>query len=664
MRAATRCSTSSRPRPASAASSSSTTTATAAGRTRYARGRARRAAFAARLRAAGLAKGRHGRDLGREPPRMDRRAVGLPARRRRRRADRLPRVGGFPRCASRRIVDARADPGRRRRGRRLDRRDAAGLALSELRPRQPTSTGDARPDPRRGPTSPRDDDRRDHLHLRRDGRAQGRRHHAPQHPREHRPDRARDGEVHAVRDAVPADPLPEPAAAQPHVRAVDGDVRPADARGTSSSSRAATRPTTSSGRSASGASRCSSACRRSSTCCASTSLRVAPEAAEPPPAGDALGEALVALPPRSTALFGFKFWAIVVGAAPLDPELEAFWGGSGFVVVQGYGLTETAPIVTLNHPLHADAGRRRQADRRRRGEDRRRRRDPRARRERHDAATTTRRRRPRAARSRTAGSTPATSASSTRRAAAHPGRKKEMIVTPEGLNVFPEDVERVLNDAARRPRRRRRRRAAAGGRPRSACTRCSSLEPATDVGRRSSARRTRGCRIIRRSARVALWPGAELPRTEGTRKLKRRELRQWLAVRRRGPTARPQRARPACAASQSVLAALRARARTIAADDDDRRAGPELARARRADDGARRGVPGHARRGARSRRRATVGGPRGARAADRRRAPRRRAIVAARRAASRSRRGTDRRRRARSGASACRPGSCRSRGSS
>src|SRR5688572_77211 len=28
------------------------------------------------------------------------------------------------------------------------------------------------------------------------------------------------------------------------------------------------------------------------------------------------------------------------------------------------------------------------------------------------------------------------------------GRKKEMIVTPEGLNVFPEDVERVLNELA------------------------------------------------------------------------------------------------------------------------------------------------------------------------------------------------------------------------
>ena len=55
-------------------------------------------------------------------------------------------------------------------------------------------------------------------------------------------------------------------------------------------------------------------------------------------------------------MFGFKFWAIVVGAAPLDPELEAFWGRLGFVVVQGYGLTETAPIVTLNHPFHATKG--------------------------------------------------------------------------------------------------------------------------------------------------------------------------------------------------------------------------------------------------------------------------------------------------------------------
>ena len=37
-------------------------------------------------------------------------------------------------------------------------------------------------------------------------------------------------------------------------------------------------------------------------------------------------------------------------------ELEAFWRKLGFLVVQGYGLTETAPIVTLNHPFRASQG--------------------------------------------------------------------------------------------------------------------------------------------------------------------------------------------------------------------------------------------------------------------------------------------------------------------
>src|SRR5204863_7797424 len=54
--------------------------------------------------------------------------------------------------------------------------------------------------------------------------------------------------------------------------------------------------------------------------------------------------------------FGLKFWAFVVGAAPLEAELEAFWSELGFVVIQGYGLTETAPIVTLNHPFGTKKG--------------------------------------------------------------------------------------------------------------------------------------------------------------------------------------------------------------------------------------------------------------------------------------------------------------------
>ena len=55
-------------------------------------------------------------------------------------------------------------------------------------------------------------------------------------------------------------------------------------------------------------------------------------------------------------LLGLKFWSFVVGAAPLESSLESFWGRLGFVVVQGYGLTETAPIVTLNHPFSTSKG--------------------------------------------------------------------------------------------------------------------------------------------------------------------------------------------------------------------------------------------------------------------------------------------------------------------
>ena len=73
--------------------------------------------------------------------------------------------------------------------------------------------------------------RRDHLHVGRDGRAEGRRHHASQRAGEHRAGRARGPEVPQVGHAVLPAPLPEPAAAQPHVRPGDGDVHPADAAG-------------------------------------------------------------------------------------------------------------------------------------------------------------------------------------------------------------------------------------------------------------------------------------------------------------------------------------------------------------------------------------------------------------------------------------------------
>ena len=246
--------------------------------------------------------------------------------------------------------------------------------------------------------------------------------------------------------------------------------------------------------------------------------------------------------------FGLKFWAFVVGAAPLDPELEAFWSAPAFAVIQGYGLTETAPIVTLNHPFKPRKG--------------------------------------------SVGKTIAgvevkiapdgeilvrgenvttgyfNAADETAKAFEDGwfhtgdvgevgadgqlyirGRKKEMIVTPEGLNVFPEDVERVLLHIAGV------RDAAVVGAPLgpgSAAERVHAVlvldegRAPTDI---DAIVRTANAALEdhQKIRRALLWPERELPRTEGTRKLKRAAIREWVT---RGGT-------PAVAASgQDKLAAL------------------------------------------------------------------------------------------------------------
>lgn len=54
--------------------------------------------------------------------------------------------------------------------------------------------------------------------------------------------------------------------------------------------------------------------------------------------------------------FGWKFWAMISGGAALDRETEEFWHRLGYAVVQGYGLTETTSLVSLNHPFHTSRG--------------------------------------------------------------------------------------------------------------------------------------------------------------------------------------------------------------------------------------------------------------------------------------------------------------------
>lgn len=54
--------------------------------------------------------------------------------------------------------------------------------------------------------------------------------------------------------------------------------------------------------------------------------------------------------------FGWKFWAFVSGGATLPEEAENFWQRVGIAVVQGYGMTETASLISLNHPFKTSKG--------------------------------------------------------------------------------------------------------------------------------------------------------------------------------------------------------------------------------------------------------------------------------------------------------------------
>jgi long-chain acyl-CoA synthetase len=269
-----------------------------------------------------------------------------------------------------------------------------------------------------------------------------------------------------------------------------------------------------------------------------------PEAATAPPPG-------ISIPGRwwryrrVHRALGVKFWAFVVGAAPLPPDVEEFWRRLGFAVIQGYGLTETAPIVTLNHPFRTSKGsvgtpiagvEVRIAD---------------------DGEILVRGENVTSGYFESGLSAPGSGPSEPRVPDPRSpipdpgsrvfdsdgwfhtgdigerdeqgrlfirGRKKEMIVTPDGLNVFPEDVERVL-DVQHGVRE-----SAAVGALEGAQERVHAvlvLEPGIDP-----ADAIRGANAAlqdhQRVRTWSVWPGSQLPRTEGTRKLKRSAIRDWV----------------------------------------------------------------------------------------------------------------------------------------
>ncbi len=218
------------------------------------------------------------------------------------------------------------------------------------------------------------------------------------------------------------------------------------------------------------------------------------------------------------SLFGWKFWSFIVGAAPLAPELEAFWSRLGFVVIQGYGLTETAPIVTLNHPFHArqgSVGKPIAGVEVRIAEDG----------EilvRGDNVTTGYYNAPEASGEAFADGwfhTGDVGQMDSKGELRILGRKKEMIVTPEGLNVFPEDVERVLNQTAGV------RDSAVIGTDRVHAVLILDGEADKDAIVRSANALLADHQKIRSAS---IWPYPEFPRTEGTGKLKRHHIAQGV----------------------------------------------------------------------------------------------------------------------------------------
>ena len=104
------------------------------------------------------------------------------------------------------------------------------------------------------------------------------------------------------------------------------------------------------------------------------------------------------------------------------------------------------------------------------------------------------------------------------------GRKKEMIVTPEGLKVFPEDVEKVLNQMPGV------RESAVIGKDRVHAVLAARSTARTPTG--SCARPTR-LEDHQKIRSVSVWTGGDLPRTQATRKLRRAEIARDDRERRR-----------------------------------------------------------------------------------------------------------------------------------
>ena len=220
---------------------------------------------------------------------------------------------------------------------------------------------------------------------------------------------------------------------------------------------------------------------------------------------------------------GLKFWALISGGATLEADIEHFWTTLGFVVVQGYGMTETAALVSLNHPFHTARGTIGQVLPGRevrlstegeilvKGET-------------VSGATWTggkvQSRESEWLSTGDLGTLDAAGSLSFR------GRKKDVIVTAAGLNIYPEDLEAAL---LRQPQIRAAAvvegRGPQGPHPLAALVMRGASDDAAEAVRAAN----RDLAEFQQIRHWTIWPEPDLPRTS-TGKVLRREVAAALAV--------------------------------------------------------------------------------------------------------------------------------------
>lgn len=233
---------------------------------------------------------------------------------------------------------------------------------------------------------------------------------------------------------------------------------------------------------------------------------------------------------------GWKMWAFVVGGATLPAELEQCWNRLGYAVIQGYGLTETAPAITITHPFKIRRGAVGKPL----------------------PGVETRIAEGGEILVRGANVSPGYyhDAEATRENfedgwlhtgdlgrfdengnLLYLGRKKDVIVTAEGLNVFPDDVEKVLRDQAEIQDaavvgKAVKSEGAAGATAGSRTVVQAVLVPrpgATETDLERAVQRANNVLEPHQRARgFTVWPESSLPRTLSTLKLQRGRIVSWV----------------------------------------------------------------------------------------------------------------------------------------